>query len=126
MMLPITALVALLVSAVQAYPTLEHLERLAGEQLDSTVQEELRSRVVETDSPIEVRAPFDPIANKIDGKSVVKSYFEHRSELWQYPENMPSSHQEKETYEVHVQVSMCWPIMDTYLTTVLERSVFFS
>jgi len=73
MMLPTTALIALLASSVHAYPTLEHLERLAGEQLDPKIQEELRSRIVEADSPIEARAAFDPAANRIDGKKFASS-----------------------------------------------------
>lgn len=70
MLFSITTLLTLLAVQCHAYPTLEHLERLAGEQLDVKVQKELRSRVVKGDHSVEARAAFDADANRVNGTSL--------------------------------------------------------
>jgi len=60
--------IGLLLAECHAFPTIEHLGRLAGDQLDARTQDELRIRAVESENIVEARASFDAAAQLIDGK----------------------------------------------------------
>ena len=59
---------ALFAAECQSFPTVEHLSRLAGDQLDVVTQEELRVRATgATQQDVEARSLFNAADQLIDG-----------------------------------------------------------
>jgi len=60
--------VGLFIAECHAFPTLEHLGRLAGDQVDTRTQEELHKRAATSaNSNKEARASFSAAEQLIDG-----------------------------------------------------------